>query len=265
MGVVNVDARLVLGRGPLRRGRGRRRARPWRSTPPAPTSSTSAANRPARAPRRCPRPRRARRVVPVIEALAGRTRAAAVGRHDQGRGRRAPRSPPAPSWSTTSAAGGSTPPSLPSRPRPGAAFVCGHLRGARLAEVPPRRGRPPTFDEVAAELAERLAALPPAMRRAHGASTPGSASASAAAQNLELCRRRRRARRRAISAGDGGPSRKRFLGELTGLAGRRARRRHGRRRAGGGRRGRPHRPGARRGRRAPRRSRCTARCSGGPR
>ena len=62
-------ARFVLRRRPLHRSRRRRRARLPAGATRAPTWSTSAASRPARAPSGSRPPKRNGRVVPVIEAL----------------------------------------------------------------------------------------------------------------------------------------------------------------------------------------------------
>ena len=77
---------LVLRRRALPRLRGRDRPRPRAARPPGPTSSTSAASRPGRAPRRSTPRRRSRASIPVIEALAGEG-APGLDRHLEGRGR----------------------------------------------------------------------------------------------------------------------------------------------------------------------------------
>ncbi len=45
-----------------------------------------------------------------------------------------------------------------------AAYIAGHVRGRTLADVFGAEGAPPTWQEVASELAARVAALPPAVR-----------------------------------------------------------------------------------------------------
>jgi dihydropteroate synthase len=99
--------------------------------------------------------------------------------------------------------------------RTGAGFVLGHLRGASMAEVHTREATPPTADEVEAELVAAVAALPAALR-ARTIVDPGLGFGKRAPQNLELIARAGR-----LAAATGrpvmlGPSRKRFLGELTG-------------------------------------------------
>jgi dihydropteroate synthase len=99
--------------------------------------------------------------------------------------------------------------------RAGAAYVCGHARGRPIAELHAAEDDPPGFDDVMLELAERLAALPLELR-ARTIVDPGLGFGKKTAQNLELLGR-------AGELGAGlarpvmvGPSRKRFLGELTG-------------------------------------------------
>jgi dihydropteroate synthase len=93
-----------------------------------------------------------------------------------------------------------------------ATYICGHLRGRSLREVFGDESRPVTWTEVAAELADRLAALPPHVR-ARAWVDPGIGFGKGAdpTTNRELLRH----------AGDlgavlgrpvvVGPSRKRFL------------------------------------------------------
>jgi dihydropteroate synthase len=97
----------------------------------------------------------------------------------------------------------------------GAAYVCGHVRGATLAEVHAGEAAPPSFDEVAAELGERVASLPADLRQ-RTLIDPCVGFGKGLATNLALI-----ARAGELAAGTGrpvliGPSRKRFLGELTG-------------------------------------------------
>ncbi len=103
--------------------------------------------------------------------------------------------------------------------RAGAAYVCGHVRGRTLAEVhaagAPDGPPAPTFEEVAFELAARIAGLPAALRT-RTLVDPGLGFGKRTEQNLDLL-----ARAGELAAGCGrpvlvGPSRKRFLGELTG-------------------------------------------------
>jgi dihydropteroate synthase len=95
----------------------------------------------------------------------------------------------------------------------GAGFVCGHLRGDSLAEAhaAPR----PSFDDVAVELAERLALLS-ADARARTIVDPGIGFGKDAAQNVELLGRAGELGAALARPVMVGPSRKRFLGELTG-------------------------------------------------
>ncbi len=99
--------------------------------------------------------------------------------------------------------------------RAGAAFVCGHVTGRTLAETHDPARTPPDFDRVAADLADRLAALPGALRD-RTMVDPGLGFGKGTAENLTLIRRAGE-----LAAGLGrpvmlGPSRKRFLGDLTG-------------------------------------------------
>ncbi len=101
--------------------------------------------------------------------------------------------------------------------RSGAGFVLGHLRGTSMAEVHARETSPPTVDEVEAELVAALAGLPDALR-ARTIVDPGLGFGKQTAQNLALIAaagRLARATGRPVMLG---PSRKRFLGQLTGRA-----------------------------------------------
>jgi dihydropteroate synthase len=97
----------------------------------------------------------------------------------------------------------------------GAGYVLGHVRGARIADVHAAEVSPASFEEVAAELGERLLALPADLRQ-RTIVDPGIGFGKGTAANVELL-----ARAGELRAGLGrpvlvGPSRKRFLGELTG-------------------------------------------------
>jgi dihydropteroate synthase len=96
-----------------------------------------------------------------------------------------------------------------------AAYVCGHVRGADLAAVHAVDAAAPSFDEVAAELAARLAALPAALA-GRVIADPGLGFGKRTAENLELSRRAGELAERLSCPVMVGPSRKRFLGELTG-------------------------------------------------
>jgi dihydropteroate synthase len=92
------------------------------------------------------------------------------------------------------------------------AYVCGHVRGRSLEEV---HAADLTYEEVANDLAGRVAALPVAVR-ARTIVDPCIGFGKRTATNLALL-----ARAGELAAGCGrpvlvGPSRKRFLGELTG-------------------------------------------------
>jgi dihydropteroate synthase len=97
----------------------------------------------------------------------------------------------------------------------GAAYVCGHVRGATLAQAHAAEAAPPTVAEIACGLAERVAALPPELAR-RTLIDPGIGFGKSGAINLALL-----AGAGALSSTVGrpvlvGPSRKRFLGELCG-------------------------------------------------
>lgn len=97
----------------------------------------------------------------------------------------------------------------------GAAFVCGHVRGRTLVEVHAAEDDPPGFAEVTRELEERLASLPAALV-ARTIVDPGLGFGKGTAQNLELLRRAGELASALSRPVMVGPSRKRFLGELTG-------------------------------------------------
>jgi dihydropteroate synthase len=95
----------------------------------------------------------------------------------------------------------------------GGAYVLGHLRGDTLAEVhdAPR----PSYDQVVAELGAALAGLPGTLRD-RTIVDPGLGFGKGTAENLELTRRAGELGAALGCAVMLGPSRKRFLGELTG-------------------------------------------------
>jgi dihydropteroate synthase len=97
----------------------------------------------------------------------------------------------------------------------GAAYVLGHARGRTLAEVHAGEASPPSFDEVAAELAVRVMALPIDLRQ-RTIVDPGIGFGKRTAQNVELLARAGELGARLGRPVLVGPSRKRFLGELTG-------------------------------------------------
>jgi dihydropteroate synthase len=154
------------------------------------------------------------RVVPILERLAGRTRAvlsvdtskAAVARAALAAGAEV----------VNDISGGRFDPEVVAVAADGgAAFVCGHVRGSSIGEVHAGEAGAPSFDQVADELAERLASLPAALRR-RTVCDPGLGFGKRAAQNLELSRRAGELAARLSCPVMVGPSRKRFLGELTG-------------------------------------------------
>lgn len=98
----------------------------------------------------------------------------------------------------------------------GAAFVCGHVRGRSLAEVHAAQAVPLGWQEVAEELAQRLARLP-APVRGRTIVDPGLGFGKGTACNLALGRHAGDLARQVSCPVMVGPSRKRFLGELTGL------------------------------------------------
>lgn len=96
----------------------------------------------------------------------------------------------------------------------GAAFVCGHVRGQTMAEA--HACPTPSFDEVLGELKDRLASLPTALL-ARTIVDPCIGFGKDLRTNLALVQR---AGELATELGCPvlvGPSRKRFLGEITGL------------------------------------------------
>jgi len=94
--------------------------------------------------------------------------------------------------------------------RRGAAFVLGHLRGRSLDEVHDPDAPEPSFKEIQAEL---RAALPDGVRTIVD---PGIGFGKRAATNVTLLRRAGELGRALGCPVMVGPSRKRFLGELTG-------------------------------------------------
>ncbi len=95
----------------------------------------------------------------------------------------------------------------------GAVFVCGHVRGRRLDEV--HAAPPPAFAELVAELTARIRDLPGALA-GRIAIDPGLGFGKQTAQNLELLRRSGELSGALSCPVMVGPSRKRFLGEMTG-------------------------------------------------
>jgi len=99
--------------------------------------------------------------------------------------------------------------------RSGAAYVCGHVRGSSIQEVHAAEADPPGFDDVLNELSDRLAALPAALRH-RTIIDPCLGFGKPTEQSLELTRRAGELSAALYCPVLLGPSRKRFLGELTG-------------------------------------------------
>jgi dihydropteroate synthase len=99
----------------------------------------------------------------------------------------------------------------------GAWYICGHVRGDSLAEVHHASAEVPSFADVLNELSDRLAALPASLR-SRTIVDPGLGFGKDTAANLELIRRAGELAAGLYCPVMLGPSRKRFLGELTGAA-----------------------------------------------
>lgn len=154
------------------------------------------------------------RVLPVIEALAGRVRA--VLSVDTTKAEVARAVLTAGAEVVNDVSGGRFDPDLvPAVAAAGAALVCGHLRGRNLAEVHAGEAAPPSTEEVIAELGASLARLPPDLR-ARTIADPGLGFGKRTPENLELTRRAGELSAALSCAVMVGPSRKRFLGEITG-------------------------------------------------
>jgi dihydropteroate synthase len=97
----------------------------------------------------------------------------------------------------------------------GAVYVCGHVRGSDLAAVHAAESAPPSFEEVAAHLAERVRALPAALQ-GRTIVDPGLGFGKRTPGNLELLRRGGELGARLGCPVMMGPSRKRFVAELVG-------------------------------------------------
>lgn len=96
----------------------------------------------------------------------------------------------------------------------GAVYICGHVRGSELAAVHASESAP-SFEEVAADLTERVSSLPAALRR-RTVVDPGLGFGKGTRENLELLRRGGELGARLGCAVMMGPSRKRFIAELVG-------------------------------------------------
>lgn len=152
-----------------------------------------------------------RRVVPVIEALAGQGVPLAV---DTTKAAVAQAALAAGAWLVNDVSGGRFDPAIVDvTAAADAGFICGHVRGTTLAEVHAAERTPPTVAEVTAELRARVAGLPPRVR-GRTVIDPSLGFGKRGAENFALL----------AAAGDlaracgapimVGPSRKRFLAEL---------------------------------------------------
>jgi dihydropteroate synthase len=99
--------------------------------------------------------------------------------------------------------------------RRGAAYVLGHVQGQDLAAIHAAESEPPSFLEVAEELVRGVLRLPLSLRM-RTLVDPGIGFGKRTRENLELLRRAGE-----LGAATGrpvmvGPSRKRFIGELSG-------------------------------------------------
>jgi dihydropteroate synthase len=99
--------------------------------------------------------------------------------------------------------------------RTGVAYVLGHVRGRTLAEVHAAEAQPPTVAEVESELGARLAALPPSLG-GRVILDSGLGFGKKGDENLALLAASRRFTQATGRPVMVGPSRKRFLGALTG-------------------------------------------------
>lgn len=97
----------------------------------------------------------------------------------------------------------------------GAAYVCGHVRGVSIEEVHASEEDPPAFDDVLNELSARLVKLPASLRH-RTIIDPCLGFGKRTEQNLELTRRAGELAAGLYCPVMLGPSRKRFLGEITG-------------------------------------------------
>ncbi|GAB4524083.1 MAG: dihydropteroate synthase [Haliangiales bacterium] len=156
------------------------------------------------------------RVVPVIEALAGPGGVAVPISVDTTKAAVAQAALAAGAEIVNDISGGAFDPDIISTTAAaGAVYICGHARGANLDEVHRGEDDPPDCDQVAFELAERVAGLPLALRH-RTIIDPGLGFGKRVAENLALLRRAGE-----LSAGVGcpvmvGPSRKRFIAALVG-------------------------------------------------
>ena len=154
------------------------------------------------------------RVLPVLSALAARLRVPLS--IDTTKAEVAAAALAAGAEIVNDVSGGAYDPALPRvADEAGAAYVVGHVRGRTIAET--HAAPPPRFEEVVEELSARLQALPAGLR-SRTIVDPGLGFGKGTGENLELlgrCGELGCALARPVMVG---PSRKRFLGELTGRA-----------------------------------------------
>ena len=155
-----------------------------------------------------------RRVIPVIEALAG---AGAVVSIDTTKAKVARAAIRAGATIVNDVSGGLFDPRMVEvLADTEATYIAGHLRGGSLAEVFGREAKPPTWQEVADELVARLAALPAGVRSRTWVDPGLGFGKGAGDANFELIRRVGTLAERTGAPVVVGPSRKRFLRQLAG-------------------------------------------------
>ncbi len=99
-----------------------------------------------------------------------------------------------------------------------AAYICGHVRGRSMAEVHASESAPPSVEEVAYELAERVASLPVSLRH-RTIVDPCVGFGKQRAQNVALIRASGQLARSLRCPIMIGPSRKRFVRAIASDAG----------------------------------------------
>lgn len=160
------------------------------------------------------------RVVPVVAGLASRGHLVSI---DTTKAEVARAAVAAGAAIVNDVSGGRFDPDIFAAATGAAAYIAGHLRGASIGEVFAREGRdagpPPSWTEVRDELAERLAAMPPGLAdRTLVDPGIGFGKGSDPSTNVALLRHAGdigRALGRPVVVG---PSRKRFLARILGLA-----------------------------------------------
>ena len=156
------------------------------------------------------------RVLPVIEGLAGQVKA--VISIDTTKAQVARAAIAAGAELINDISGGQFETAIaPLAEESGAKLVCGHVRGRSLAEVHQAESQPLSFAQVCADLARQLENLPDPVKR-RTIVDPGLGFGKGAELNLELCRRSGEIAAALEYPVMVGPSRKRFVGALTGTA-----------------------------------------------